>query len=143
MKRSARVDSHRSLYDTQVTVESNSTLTVLGFLTKTSLKSRHNLDWALIEITVTGLGISNAIPSAIGEFIEPVRRFSRADKDIAVATRPGSEGSKSGTMSGSSTFLKLKYSDTFEEVKTVTLRGTLSKSNSFILTKTETDWNKL
>jgi hypothetical protein len=124
-------------------VESDSTLTVLGFLTKTSLKSQHNLDWALIEITATGFGISNAIPRRVGDPpIEPIRRFSRADKDIAVATCTGSKLSKSGTMSGSSTFLKLKYSDTFEEVKTVTLRGTLSKSNPFILTKTGTDENK-
>ncbi|PMD13460.1 hypothetical protein NA56DRAFT_422932 [Hyaloscypha hepaticicola] len=33
-------------------------------------------------------------------------------------------------MSGSSTFVKLKYSDTFEEVKTVTLHGTLSHGDS-------------
>lgn len=111
-------------------MESGSTLTVLGFLTKTSLKSQHSLDWALIEITATGLGISNTIRSGVGVApIEPVRRFSRTDENIAVATCTGSKGSNYGNMSGSSTFLKLKYSDTFEEVKTVTLRGTLCKPN--------------
>lgn len=125
-------------------MEYGSRLTILGVLTKTSLKSRHNFDWALIEITAKGLGISNAIPDRDGvPSIEPVRRFSRADKDVAVATCTGSKGSKSGTMSGSSTFVKLKYSDTFEEVKTVTLHGTLCKQDWITMTPMKTDWNQL
>ena len=111
-------------------MENVSRLKILGHLIKTSLKSRQNFDWALVEITAKGLDICNVIPSGVGDtWIHPIRRFSRADEEITVATCTGSKGSKSGTMSGSSTFLKLKYSDTFEEVKTVTLRGTLCKPN--------------
>jgi hypothetical protein len=111
-------------------MENVSRFTILGILIRTSLKPRQNFDWALVEITAKGLGICNAIPSRVGDpWIDPIRRFSRADKDVTVATCTGSKGSKSGTMSGSSTFLKLKYSDTFEEVKTVTLHGTLCKPN--------------
>jgi hypothetical protein len=96
---------------------------------KTSLQARRDLDWALVEITAKGLFFSNDGPKRLGGFISPIRDFrSLGTDDIAVATCTGSARTRAGTMSGHSTFVKLKYGNAFVEVRTVTFEGNLSRS---------------
>ncbi|PMD57794.1 uncharacterized protein K444DRAFT_24532 [Hyaloscypha bicolor E] len=120
--------SLRPFNETQFVLEKGSELTKLGILLKSSLETRPDLDWALIEITAKELTISNAInlkQKRSMQSIIPTRQFSTIETDIAVATCIGSKHATVGVMSGSSTFLKMVHSDTFEEVKTVALSGYL------------------
>jgi hypothetical protein len=122
--------SLRPFNEAQFVLEESSELTKLGVLLKSSLKTRPDLDWALIEITAKELTISNTInleQKGYMQTITPIRQFSTIETDIAVATCTGSEHATVGVMSGSSTFLKMMHSDTFEEVKTVTMSGYLCR----------------
>ena len=122
--------SLRPFNEAQFVLGEVSELTKLGVLLKSSLKIRPDLDWALIEITAEELTISNAINLEQKRSMQPIiptRQFSTIETDIEVATCTGSKHATVGVMSGSSTFLKMVHSDTFEEVKTVTLSGYLCR----------------
>jgi hypothetical protein len=128
LNRSLEASQGRPFNETKFTMDNFSEFTKLGVLIETSLKARSNLDWALIEITVKDMSISNAIFNRFSGSINPVRNFSSVETDIIeVVICTGSNNTRNGIMSASSTFLKIEHSDTFEEVGTVTLNGSLCK----------------
>lgn len=104
--------------------EKGSKLKKLGIKMKTSLEIQSNLDWALIQITAKNFTFSNIIASGAGKSkdVAPKLNFSSFGKDaVSVIARTGSKLPSIGLMSGSSTYLKMEHSNTFEEVNTVTL----------------------
>ena len=96
-----------------------------------------NLDWALIEITLEDLTISNAIQVET-KSTYPVQDFSTSRNDVKIMTCTGSKGASTGIMSGPSTFLKMERSNNFEEVRTATLEGRLGKSALSLATEIRT-----
>ncbi|KAN0089172.1 hypothetical protein V8E51_019432 [Hyaloscypha variabilis] len=118
-------------YETQFTMEKQSELTRLGVVRSTSIISRSDLDWALIEITAKELFFSNDVHKGLGKFISPVRNLSTVGTaEIAVVTCTGSTRTRAGIMSDHSTFIKMKYANSFVEVRTVTFDGSITYGDS-------------
>ncbi|RDW91550.1 hypothetical protein BP5796_02715 [Coleophoma crateriformis] len=109
-------------------------LGVLYSISKTNEGS--NLDWAVIEITKQDLVLSYALTSNSGmlfpdfDFSDKKEDHNNTREDHQVITRAGSGRTMLGIQCGSSTFLKMKHSRSFEEVWTVELQGSLATGDS-------------
>ncbi|RDW60708.1 hypothetical protein BP6252_12091 [Coleophoma cylindrospora] len=109
-------------------------LGVLYSISKTTENS--NLDWAVIEITKQDLVLSYALTSNLGilfpdfDFSDKKEDLNIRREDHQVITRTGSGRTMTGIQCGSSTFLKMKHSRSFEEVWTVELQGSLETGDS-------------
>lgn len=112
---------------TQFSIEDGSELTQIAVLMSSSSGNLPDLDWALIEIIKGDLQMSN--DTLVGQRLKsPMLDLPPHRNDVAVVTCTGSKHATNGLMSGSSTFMKLEYGKTFQELSTVTLNGSLCKS---------------
>ena len=101
----------------------------VGTLIASSLNGEHpDLDWALIEIQPPSSEPANmvSVDSVTRQCILCVEKVMSILKDVNVLAVT-SRGVETGSLSGSSVFLKSPYGVSFEEVWTVRLDGRLGK----------------
>jgi len=110
------------------TVENLSDLVEIGCLYASSLDDPNlKFDWALIQITTKDLELSQSLNVRTNL---PSSSHPRESEEIVAFI--GSRGPVTGTSCSSSTFLKMKDSNFFQETWTVQLRDKLGLDNSHL-----------
>lgn len=107
-------------------------LTKLGHLSTSSiLGTQLGLDWALIELSeISSLNARNTIAKneLLKNVVVPRRIVSRLERDAAIVAIKGYSGISRGSISSSTTMMRLSHRSTFQEVWTVRLDSPLGKS---------------